>query len=265
LAFILVGFQLKPIVARIDLETGRSYAIVAALLTLTAIAARILWVTLAAGWSRRRRPRAHGTAGPRDPVALSPKGAAVVGWCGMRGAVTLAAALALPTGGADGGQPYPFRDLILVTAFGVVLGTLVIQGLTLRPLMLKLGLEDDGAVEHETQHARLESLRAAMAAVANAPPAPTTELVRHRYELQLKQAEAVAQGGLMETAGGSTIRAATSADAEVVRAATEAQRSRLIALRNDGTIGDAAFQVIQEELDWAELDWQQFLRGGSAE
>jgi CPA1 family monovalent cation:H+ antiporter len=73
-------------------------------------------------------------------VALSRRGAAVVGWCGMRGTVTLAAALALPTG-------FPFRDLILTTAFGVTLGTLVLQGLTLRPLMLRLRLEDDGGVE----------------------------------------------------------------------------------------------------------------------
>ena len=264
LAFILVGFQLKAIVNRVDYETGRQYAIVAVLLTITAILARILWVTLAAGWSRWRcKPTAEGRPGPRDAVALNAKAAAVVGWCGMRGAVTLAAALALPTGG-DGGQPYPFRDLILVTAFGVVLGTLVIQGLTLRPLLLTLRIQDDGAVEQEAQHARLESLRAAMAAIEQAPPAPTTELVRHRYELQLKQAEAAARGGMMATAGGSTVSAASSIDAEIVRTATAAQRTRLIALRNDGTIGDAAFQLIQEELDWAELDWQQFLRSGTA-
>jgi monovalent cation/hydrogen antiporter len=265
LAFILVGFQLKAIVNRIDLETGKHYAAVAALVTLTAILARILWVTAAAGWSRWRcRPTLDGTAGPRDAVALSAPAAAVVGWCGMRGTVTLAAALALPTGGAEG-QPYPFRDLILVTAFGVVLGTLVIQGLTLRPLMLRLGLKDDGSVEREARHARLESLRAATAAMANTPNAGTAELVRHRYELQLRQAEAVAAGELGDSSAGVTADGpATSADADVVRTATQAQRQKLIALRADGTIGDAAFQLIQEELDWAELDWNQFLRGGSA-
>ena len=51
-------------------------------------------------------------------------------------------------------------------------------------------------------------------------------------------------------------------DASVVRAATDAQRRRLVALRNDGTIGDAAFQRVEEELDWAELDWSQLLRAG---
>jgi CPA1 family monovalent cation:H+ antiporter len=52
------------------------------------------------------------------------------------------------------------------------------------------------------------------------------------------------------------------ADVAVVRAATEAQRRRLVALRADGTIGDAAFQRVEEELDWAELDWAQLLRAG---
>jgi len=51
-------------------------------------------------------------------------------------------------------------------------------------------------------------------------------------------------------------------DAAVVRAATEAQRHRLVALRADGTIGDAAFQRVEEELDWAELDWEQLLSAG---
>jgi NhaP-type Na+/H+ or K+/H+ antiporter len=73
----------------------------------------------------------------------------------MRGTVTLAAALALPVGG-EGGAPFPYRDLILVTAFGVVLGTLVLQGLTLRPLLLRLRLEDDGAVDREVRLARVE-------------------------------------------------------------------------------------------------------------
>ena len=106
----------------------------------------------------------------------------------MRGTVTLAAALALPTGG-DGGAPFPYRDLILVTAFGVVLGTLVLQGLTLRPLLLRLRLEDDGTVEREVRLARVETLRAAVAAAAACPGAETAELVRHRYELQLRRAE----------------------------------------------------------------------------
>ena len=264
LAFILVGFQLKSIGARVTGSMGARYAAVAAAVCVAVILARIAWVTGAAAFSRWRcRPRADGTPGPRDAVALSARGAAVVGWCGMRGTVTLAAALALPTG-EHGGAVFPYRDLIIVTAFGVVLGTLVLQGLTLRPLLLRLGLEDDGSVEREVRLARVESLRAALAAAEACPGAETAALVRHRYDLQLSRAEAAAA-----TPVGAVATAAESdgqdADEAVVRAATRAQRRRLVALRADGTIGDAAFQRVEEELDWAELDWARLVEAGQRE
>jgi monovalent cation/hydrogen antiporter len=166
LAFILVGFQLKSIVARLDRSTWIEYAWVAAAVCAVAILARIAWVMGVAAVSRWWcRPRPGGAPGPRDAVALSPRAAALVGWCGMRGIVTLAAALALPTGG-EGGTPFPYRDLILFTAFSVVLGTLVLQGLTLRPLMARLRLDDEGEVEREVRLARIATLRAALAATA---------------------------------------------------------------------------------------------------
>jgi len=171
----------------------------------------------------------------------------VVGWCGMRGTVTLAAALALPTG-QDGGAPFPYRDLIVVTAFGVVLGTLVLQGLTLRPLLLRLRLEDDGTVEREVRLARVEALRAALAATSASPGNEAAALVRQSYELQVRRAEE-----------GLGPEPAPVADAAAVHAATGAQRRRLVALRADGTIGDAAFQRLEQELDWTELGWAQVL------
>jgi monovalent cation/hydrogen antiporter len=271
LAFILVGFQLKSIAERVTGATGVRYAAIAAVVTIAVILARIAWVTGAAAFSRWRcRPRPDGSPGPHDAVALNPRAAAVVGWCGMRGTVTLAAALALPTA-------FPFRDLILTTAFGVTLGTLVLQGLTLRPLLLRLALEDDGSVDREVRHARIETLRAAVAAAATCPGAETADLVRHRYSLQLRRAEkemgngASGNGRTPATPGVTTPEEATTgadpdddldSDVAVVRAATQAQRRRLVAMRDDGTIGDAAFQRVEEELDWAELDWDQLLRAG---
>lgn len=256
LAFILVGFQLKSIAGRVTGEVGARYVAVAAVVCVAVILARLAWVTGAAAVSRWRcRPRPDGTPGPHDAVALSPRAAAVVGWCGMRGIVTLAAALALPTA-IDGGTPFPYRDLILVTAFGVVLGTLVLQGLTLRPLMMYLRLEDDGSVGREVRFARVEALRAARQAAAEYPGAETAELVRHRYDLQLRRAEE--DLGAPEQA--PVDLDGREADAAVVHAATEAARRRLMALRADGTIGDAAFQRVEEELDRTELDWEQFLR-----
>ena len=172
----------------------------------------------------------------------------------MRGTVTLAAALALPTG-------FPHRDLILVTAFGVVLGTLVLQGLTLRPLMLRLQLEDDDTVEREVRLARIEGLRAAVAAIAGVPGAEGAALVRQRYELQLRRAGEYAS----DNVGGNGAAVEQEADLSALRAATEAQWRRVVVLRGDGTIGDTAFKRVEEELDWAELDWARLLRTGNGE
>jgi CPA1 family monovalent cation:H+ antiporter len=261
LAFILVGFQLKSIAARLTGSAGAHYATVAAAVCGAVILARLVWVTGAAAFSRWRcRPR-EGRPGPKDAVALDRRSALLIGWCGMRGTVTIAAALALPSA-------FPYRDLMLVTAFGVVLGTLVLQGLTLRPVLLALRLEDDGTVDHEIRLARVESLRAALNAAVCCPGAETAELVRHRYQLQLRRAE---QEFAAEDGNGRRIATSPATldeadpqdgDTAAVRAATEAQRKRLFELRSDGTIGDAAFQRVQEELDWAELDWAQLLQAG---
>jgi NhaP-type Na+/H+ or K+/H+ antiporter len=263
LAFILVGFQLRSIAARLNGETGARYAAVAIAVCASVILARIAWVTGASALSRwRGRASAGGSATRRDAVGLSAKGAAVVGWCGMRGTVTLAAALALPTA-TDGAASFPYRDLILVTAFGVVLGTLVVQGLTLRPLLLRLRLHDDGSVDREVRLARVQALRAAVEATDECPRSEAAALVRQSYALQLRRAEEdLAQDGAQATPADPAPASGpmeADADATVVRAATGAQRRRLVALRDDGTIGDAAFQRLEEELDWTELGWAQVL------
>ena len=258
LAFILVGLQLKPIVARLDRATWLEYSVVAVTVIIVVIAARIAWVTGAAAFSRWRcRPRTDGTPGPSDAVALSPRGAALVAWCGMRGTVTLAAALALPTL-RDGVPPFPYRDLILFTAFSVVLGTLVLQGMTLRPLMARLHLSDDGAVDREVRLARVETLRAAVGVLATAPEVETVELLRRRFELRLRHAEGELNG--TSPADDSRASGELAGDADTLRAAMAAERHRLSALRADGTIGDDAFHMVEEELDWAELAAESVLR-----
>src|SRR5262249_46076929 len=150
------------------------------------------------------------------------------------------AALALPTG-HDGAAPFPYRDLILVTAVGVVLGTLVVQGLTLRPLLLGLRLRDDGSVENEVRLARVGGLRAALAAASDGSEGETADHVRHSYALQLRLAEDELRSDGRATdeaaAAGADLRVANAA---VLRAATGAQRRRLLDLRADGTIGDEA-------------------------
>jgi monovalent cation/hydrogen antiporter len=263
LAFILVGFQLKGILGRIDSRTLLSYAGVAAAVCAATILARIVWVSGAAAFSRWLcRPGKGGAHVRQDRVGLSKGAAAVVGWCGMRGIVTLAAALALPAGGPDGAA-FPFRDLVLFTAFAVVLGTLVVQGMTLRPLLSALRLEADDTVEREVRLARVETLRAALAATTQQSGVELAGLLRRRYEVMLRRAQAeLASGRKGPSATGE--ERAQAADAVLVRRATAAERQRLLALRADGTIGDAAFQRVEQELDLAELGLQQ-LAPGSAE
>jgi Na+/H+ antiporter len=155
LLFTLIGLQLPGI---LDALSGRSTATLigyAAAVTAAVIAARFLWVVpgtfLAARFRRRRRP-----------IQEPGKAAILIGWSGMRGAVSLAAALAIPLT-TDAGQPFPNRPLIIFLTFGVILGTLVLQGLTLPAVVKTLGLEDEGRAEKEEAKARLYAAEAALA------------------------------------------------------------------------------------------------------
>jgi CPA1 family monovalent cation:H+ antiporter len=128
--------------------------------------------------------------------------------------------------------------------------------------MSLLRLEDDRSVEREVSLARVEILRAALAAIADFRGDTMADLLGRRYEVVLERAEA----GLAADEGGKGARADAArstfaCDAEIVRQATTAERQRLIALRADGTIGDAAFQQIEQELDLEELDLQQLAPG----
>jgi NhaP-type Na+/H+ or K+/H+ antiporter len=233
LAFILVGLQLKPILASLGQSEVVTYLGTAAVVCLVVIVVRVLWVMredLACWLLRRASPARGGRCG-------STGNAAVVAWCGMRGTVSLATALALPAG-------FPQRDLVLFIAFGVVLGTLVIQGLTLRPLMHRLGLEHDDAVEREIRLAREETARAAAAALDDhSDQSELARLVRQTYQSRLAPAESAEPAS------------------ELLRDAVAAERRRLVELRSDGTIGDDAFHRVEEDLDWAELNAEALRRG----
>ena len=158
LAFGLIGLQLRPIVAALsddglDLPTvlGR-----AALVLLGVIAVRLLWVFAASYLPRWASPRLRERdAYPRPATVF------VVGWAGMRGPVSLAAALSLPLVTA-GGAPFPSRDALVLVAFVVILGTLVLQGLTLPLLIRAFGLHDDGSDEREEVRARVLAATAAL-------------------------------------------------------------------------------------------------------
>jgi len=162
-----------------------------------------------------------------------------VSWCGMRGIVTLAAAFALP-------ESFPYRDLILLTACSVVLGTLVIQGLTLRPLLLALELKDENPVAIEVARARAVAYRAALDEI-DSDPSEEAELLRLEYRALLIQAKDNPDGGV--------VTAELPAD-PLRRRAIGAARRAILTLRQSEDIGDDAFHLLEEELDRAELSAQ---------
>jgi monovalent cation/hydrogen antiporter len=153
----------------------------------------------------------------------------------MRGIVSLAAALALPSA-------FPYRDLIVLTAFCVVLGTLVIQGLTLKPLLRALDLHDDDPVGRELRAARERALRAGLASFAH-DESPVADAVRQEFAAHLALERADAAAG----------DAPRSAHTELHRGALQAARKAVLAMRANDEIGDDAFHEIEEELDWLEM------------
>jgi monovalent cation/hydrogen antiporter len=235
LAFILVGLQLKPILARLDRPQLIAYLVTAAAVCAAVIVVRIAWVmgyALVGQWLRVR----FGDRLPAPPRYGALKPAAAIAWCGMRGIVTLAAALALPAN-------FPHRDLVLFVSFSVVLGTLVLQGGTLSLLMRVLRLEDDGAVAREVRLAQAETARAALDALGDRKEEMTTLLTR-KYQARLRRADA-ADREVVNDGLGEYLTAVHDAQA--------AERRTLFDLRARGVIGDDAFHRVEEDLDWAEL------------
>jgi CPA1 family monovalent cation:H+ antiporter len=244
LAFILVGLQLKPILQRLSEAQLVSHAATAAAVCAAVILVRVVWVMLyelAARWTRVRFMARLKKPG-RHP---SLRAALLVAWCGMRGTVTLAAALALPLGDGEHAG-FPHRDFILFTAFCVVLVTLVLQGMTLSPLIRLLALDDDGSVEHEVRLARGTAARAGLGAL-DSPESGDGEagLLRRKYELRVSRLDAAQD---MEVRDGEALAPSP------IRRALEAERRALSDLRARGDIGDDAFHRVEEELDWAELN-----------
>jgi Na+/H+ antiporter len=242
LVFILVGLQLKPLLQRLNRTEIINYLAVGAAVCATTILIRIAWV-MAYNTVVRWKNRRYGARLPRRMMLPTFQGGVIVSWCGMRGIVTLAAALALPDGN-NGGPSFPYRNLLLFSAFCVVLGTLIIQGLTLRPLLFALAIKEDKTVDREAALARTEAAKAALRALDEEPASTATDAVRREYEARLQR---IHSGGFAkEDKPGSELGSAQ-------HHAILAERRALADLRARGEIGDDAFHRVEEELDWAEV------------
>ena len=234
LAFIFIGLQIRPILESLEAVDRGRYFMVAGAVLLTVIVVRPAWhmpFNAVIRWRHRR----FGFHPPRPMLRPTLGSGVIISWAGMRGIVSLAAALALPSA-------FPYRDLIVLTAFAVVVGTLVIQGLTLKPLLRALNLHDDDPVGREVRAARERALGAGLASFAD-DVSPVANAVREEFTAHLTHEEAGAAAG----------PAHRSAHDEIHRGALEAARQAVIAMRASGEIGDDAFHQIEEELDWLEM------------
>jgi CPA1 family monovalent cation:H+ antiporter len=234
LAFIFIGLQIRPILESLEAaDRGRYFAIAGAVL-LTVIVVRLAWhmtFNAVVRWRHRRL----GFHPPRPMLRPTVGSGLIISWAGMRGIVSLAAAMALPPG-------FPYRDLIVLTAFSVVLGTLAIQGLTLKALLRALGLHDDDPVGRELRAARERALRAGLASLAH-DESPIADSVRQEFTAHLAHERESADAG----------DTARSAHGELHRGAIQAARQAVLAMRTNDEIGDDAFHQIEEELDWLEM------------
>ncbi len=144
---MLIGMQLSDITSRLASESLAELLFTGVIVSAVAILVRFAWIHPAAWLSRA----IGNLRGPEE--ALPEKELIIMSWCGMRGIVSLAAALALPVALPDG-TPFPQRDLIVFLTFVVIAATLVLQGLTLSPLIRRLKVAHDWSALDEQRHAR---------------------------------------------------------------------------------------------------------------
>ena len=231
-AFIFIGLQMRPIFESLEpVDRGRYFSAAGGVL-LTVIAVRLVWHMSFNAFVRWRHRRV-GFNPPRPMLRPTVGSGLVISWSGMRGIVSLAAALALPS-------DFPYRDLILMTSFAVVLGTLVLQGLTLKPLLRWLNLRDDDPVGRELNAARQRALDDVLASLAT-DDSPLANIVRREFKLLLSAEQ------LHDASG------AVRAHNELRHRALHVARQATFRMRETEEIGDDAFHQLEEELDWLEM------------
>ena len=243
LLFALVGLQLPGIVDRLS---GRSTAELvgdAALVTGVVIGARFLWIIGTAiippalsEWFR-----------DHDPL-VGWRAKTVLAWSGMRGAVSLAAALAIPLS-TDAGTGFPDRDLIIFITFGVILATLVIQGLTLPALIHVLGLEDDGLAEKEEAKARIHAAEAALARLDELVDEDwvredTAERFRGLYGFRRDRFSS-----RFDPDGDGSVEDRSLDYQRLRRELLDAERNAVVELRRTGRIDDEVMRRVVRDLD----------------
>jgi monovalent cation/hydrogen antiporter len=242
LLFMLVGLQLHVILDRLSGYSFASLVGWGAAVTFAVIATRMMWI-----YPATYLPRLIPGVGARDP-APPWQYPTVVGWAGMRGAVSLAAALALPLE-THAGAAFPARELIVYLTFCVILGTLVVQGLTLPALIRMLRLEDDGVLEFEEAKARIVAANSALERLDQLEREEwvredTAERLRGAYRFRRSRFKARLDDG-----DDGSIEERSAAYQRLRRELLEAERAAVVQLRHDGRISDEIMHRVERDLD----------------
>jgi Na+/H+ antiporter len=241
LLFALVGLQLHGILNRLGGRSTASLIRDAAVVAAVVIVTRILWVPVFTYLPRFLFRRIR----ERDPYPPW-QYPAVISWAGIRGAVSLAAALALPTN-------FPERDLIVFLTFAVILVTLVGQGLTLPWLIRLLHVEDDGGAEREDAKARVKAAEAALARLEELEGEgwvrdDTAERTRGAYRFRTDRFRARYEGGDDEG-----VEERSQQYQRLRRELLEAERQAVVRLRNEGRITEDVMQRVQRDIDLEDM------------
>jgi len=232
--FSLIGLQLPTLIR--DLSRAEAWPAEALAVTATLVAIRIVWVFPLSAVIQRR----GGVRRPSWPVP------AVVSWAGARGVVPLAAALSIPLTSSSG-APLPRRDLILVIATAVIVISLVVQGLTLEPLVRRAGIARPDAARHEETVARLRLAEASLArldelAAGECAADDVIDRARARLEARVGYTRARIDGSRAPEPDGLT-------DRQLRRDLNAAENAELARLYDDGTISQATRERLQRGLD----------------
>ncbi len=242
LLFVLVGLQLRNILDGLSGYSTWTLIGYAAAVSAVVIVTRPIWnftITVVIRTLDRRESQLARRATWRERLVGS--------WAGMRGAVSLAAALAIPF--TTDGHAFPQRDLIIFLTFTVILATLVLQGLTLPALIRALHVRSDGEEERDELRARLRAAKAALRALDDLGNQDwtrddTVERMRGLYDYRLRRF--AAQAGRVEDDG---YEERSVRYQQMVLEVIDAQRAELVRLRNSGEISTEAMHRIERELD----------------
>jgi monovalent cation/hydrogen antiporter len=247
LLFVLIGLQLPVILDELSGQPAGTLLVYGLIVSSTVILVRIAG-TFVVTYIPRLVSRRIRERDPYPPWQYP----AFVSWAGMRGAVSLAAALALPLT-TDAGAPFPGRDLILYLAFCVILATLVGQGLTMPLVIRLLGLESDRHAETEEARARIRAAEAALARLEELVdedwvPPDTAERLRGLYSFRHGRFTA-----RHERDDESTHEELQRAYRRLRRELLAAEREALDELRRDGVITEQVLQRVVRDLDLEDL------------